>query len=307
MMTSTREVTHETVVTASPGQVFALLADVRNWPRLFPPTVHVEWLEGTATRERVRFWATVDGELRTWTSLRTLDPAARRITFRDETPAHPVAELGGAWHVEERADGTCAVRLEHDFRPLDDGPAELARVSRAVDVRSRAELAALRLTLESASAPELTAGFAHSLRIRGQVREVYEFVRRSELWPERLPHVLSATLTEPLPGVQSLTTETRLRDGSVRTTHSYRVCLGPDTIAYKQTVLPDGLAHHTGRWHFGQDGEEVVATVHHTVVFDDGALPPGLTPPEARERVRRDLGDHGLTTLHRAKAQVEGR
>lgn len=298
---------HEITVEAKPEQVFGLLADVANWPRLFPPTVHVDWLEGGATWERVRIWATANGRLRSWTSRRTLDPAARRITFHQEVSPHPVAEMSGAWEVDELSGGRSLVRLHHEFRAVDDDPADLARIAQAVDTNSRTELAALCEGLEAAVSTEVSFSFTDSVRIGGTARAVFDFVNQADLWPDRLPHVAAVHLLEPELGLQSLTMDTRGPDGSVHTTHSYRVCLSPTVIAYKQTVLPLALALHTGRWTFEQDGPEVVASSEHSVVLNAGALPPGLDLPEARAVVRQMLGGNSLATLSRAKKHVEGR
>ena len=45
-----------------------------NWPRIFPPTIHVDQVERDGTQERIRIWATANGEPKNWTSRRTLDP-----------------------------------------------------------------------------------------------------------------------------------------------------------------------------------------------------------------------------------------
>ena len=41
-MTLTHEVEHEVTVRAPAAELYRYIADVENWPRLFPPTVHVE-------------------------------------------------------------------------------------------------------------------------------------------------------------------------------------------------------------------------------------------------------------------------
>jgi aromatase len=82
-----RQVEHEITVEAPAATVYRLIAEVENWPRIFPPTLHVDHLERGAGQERIRIWATAGGEAKSWTSRRTLDPAELRITFRQEVSA----------------------------------------------------------------------------------------------------------------------------------------------------------------------------------------------------------------------------
>ncbi|MFD8959971.1 aromatase/cyclase, partial [Streptomyces anulatus] len=96
------EVEHDITVSAPAAAVYRLIAEVENWPRIFPPTIHVDRVEHDGARERIRIWATANGEAKHWTSRRTLDPEGLRIDFRQEVSTPPVAAMGGAWVVEPR-------------------------------------------------------------------------------------------------------------------------------------------------------------------------------------------------------------
>ena len=50
---SHREVEHEITVRAPAAEVYRLIADVENWPRIFPPTVHVDQVERSGNEERM--------------------------------------------------------------------------------------------------------------------------------------------------------------------------------------------------------------------------------------------------------------
>ncbi len=94
--TGTTHVTEHTVtVAAPPGTVYALVADVTAWPQVFGPTVHAEVLEEARGEQLLHIWAFANGEVRNWTSRRTLDPATHTITFRQVVSAAPVASMGG--------------------------------------------------------------------------------------------------------------------------------------------------------------------------------------------------------------------
>ncbi|MGW1512413.1 aromatase/cyclase [Streptomyces sp. NPDC002394] len=309
---TTREVEHEITVGAPAAAVYRLIADVVNWPRIFPPTIHVDRVEHTGAEERIRIWATAHGEAKNWTSRRTLDPEGLRITFRQETSAPPVAAMGGAWIIEPLGDDKARVRLTHDYRAVDDDPEGLAWIDEAVDRNSRSELAALRVNVEAAHAAEdLTFSFTDSVTVTGAAKDLFDFVNEAGRWAERLPHVASVRLTEDTPGLQTLEMDTRAKDGSTHTTRSYRVTFPHHRIAYKQVTLPALLTLHTGVWTFEETGEGTVASSQHTVSLDTGniaaVLGPGATVADARTYVHTALSTNSLATLGHAKAYAETR
>ncbi|NED04277.1 cyclase, partial [Streptomyces sp. SID6648] len=155
------------------------------WPRIFPPTIHVDRVEHAGAEERIRIWATARGEAKNWTSRRTLDPEGLRITFRQEISTPPVAAMGGAWIIEPLGDNRARVRLTHDYRAVDDDPEGLAWIDEAVDRNSRSELAALRTNVEAAhAAQDLTFSFTDSVTVAGAAKDLFDFVNEAGLWAE---------------------------------------------------------------------------------------------------------------------------
>ncbi|MGW5201828.1 aromatase/cyclase [Streptomyces spiralis] len=310
---TTRQVEHETTISAPAAAVYRLLAEVANWPRIFPPTIYADRQECGGGQERIRIWATANGEPKTWTSRRTLDAQALRITFRQEVTAPPVAAMGGMWIVEPLTEGTSRVRLLHDYRAVDDDPHDLLWIERAVDENSTAELAALKENVErdhAAQVQELTFSFTDTVTIDGSAKDAFDFVNEAGLWPKRLPHVARVRFTEDTPGLQELQMDTRARDGSTHTTKSYRVAIGHHRIAYKQVTLPALMTLHTGVWTF-QDTEEggAVASSQHTVTLNTDniarILGPEATVADARAYVHGALSTNSLATLGHAKDHAE--
>ena len=300
-MSDTRETVHEIAVLATAKQVFGLIADVASWPRIFPPTVHVDHLDRGEGTERIRIWATANGTAKTWTSRRELDESALRIDFRQERSTAPVAAMGGAWVIEETGPADCLVRLLHDFRAVDDDPSGLQWIEQAVDRNSRAELAALKANAELAvSRDDLVLSFEDTVPLDGPSSAAYAFVDEAGAWRERLPHVARVVLTEDTPGLQVLEMDTRTKDGSTHTTKSVRVTFPGDRIVYKQTVLPALMSVHTGRWTFTED--EIRS--QHTVVLNEANITTVLGPDagvaEAREFVRAALSANSTATLRLA-------
>lgn len=308
-----REVEHEITVEAPAAEVYRLIAEVGNWPLIFPPTVHVDHLERGAREERIRIWATANGAAKGWTSRRTLDPEARRITFRQEVSAPPVASMGGTWIIEPAGEGASRVRLLHDYRAVDDDPEGLEWIDQAVDRNSRSELAALKGNVERVTgSAELTLSFTDSLEIKGAAKDVYDFINEAQLWSERLPHVKQVSLTEDSPGLQVLRMDTLTKDGSVHTTESIRVCFPHSRIVYKQTTLPALMNLHTGYWQFEESADGITtATSQHTVILNTENITRILGEeagiPEAREFIRNALGNNSRATLGHAKAYAEAR
>jgi aromatase len=310
-MTDTlREVEHEITSAAPPETVYRLLADVTDWPRIFAPTIYAEQLETDGGSERIQIWATANGEAKNWTSRREFDPAHRRIRFRQEVSSPPVAEMSGTWVIEPAGDGGSRIRLLHGFRAIGDDPAGLDWIDRAVDRNSGLELTALKTNVERAhAAADHTFSFEDTVRIAGSVKDVYDFVNEAGRWTERLPHVARVRVTEETPGLQTLEMDTRAKDGSTHTTKSYRVCLPPYRIAYKQVTLPALMTLHTGIWTFAQDGDAVTATSQHTVELNTANIAKVLgdeaTVEDARAYVRDALGTNSRATLGYAKQYAE--
>ncbi|MFC7303677.1 aromatase/cyclase [Streptomyces monticola] len=308
-----REVEHEITVAAPATAVYRLIADVVNWPRIFPPTIYVDQVEQSGNEERIRIWATANGEAKNWTSRRVLDPEGLRIDFRQEVSAPPVASMGGAWVIEPLSDGGSRLRLLHDYRAVDDDPESLKWIDEAVDRNSRSELAALKQNVELAHASEeLTFSFEDTVHVEGAAKDLYDFIDRADLWQERLPHVAEVRLEEGTPGLQTLQMDTRAKDGSTHTTKSYRVTFPHQKIAYKQVTLPALMTLHTGYWTFEETGaDSVAASSQHTVVLNTANIAKVLgadtTVADAKEYVRGALSTNSRATLGHAKSYAENR
>ncbi|MEU4711965.1 aromatase/cyclase [Nocardia salmonicida] len=306
------ECEHEVTIAAPAAVVYRLIAEVVNWPRIFPPTIHVEQMAIGDREERIRIWATANGEPKSWVSRRTLDPDRFRIHFQQEISAPPVASMHGEWIIESEQDGNSRVRLLHGYRAIGDDPEKLAWIDAAVDRNSRAELAALRANIESAvAATESAFSFEDAVLVRGGADDLYDFVNDANRWVDRLPHVESVRFEQDEQGVQTLEMDTRAKDGSTHRTMSYRVVFPGERIVYKQVTLPKLLALHTGVWTFTPTDGGVRAASQHTVVLNTdniaSILGPNATTAGAREYVRNALSTNSSATLELAKAFAEDR
>ncbi|MEU3950510.1 aromatase/cyclase [Streptomyces sp. NPDC029526] len=296
-----RRHTRHTLVSPAPARaLYELAADVRRWPAIFKPTVHVHHLERGPHTERFHLWAMVNGEVKSWVSRRKLDPEGLRIHFDQERSAPPVASMGGEWIFEPLPDGATRITLLHDFTAVDDSPDVLEWINTALDRNSPSELNALsqvaQLCLDDA-----VFSFTDRVTVARPVREAYGFLHRSDRWPEHLPHVRRVVLGEPAPGVQDMEMDTVTADGSGHTTRSIRVCVTDERIAYKQLVPPRLLLGHSGVWELSETAEGTEVTSTHTVVLNPegvrNVLGEGTTPAEARRFVQDALSRNSRTTL----------
>ncbi|MFE2551145.1 aromatase/cyclase [Streptomyces sp. NPDC059355] len=304
---------HETEVAAPAGVVYGLIADPVQWPLYFPPNVYVERLEFDGVDERLRMWATANGRVKSWTSRRVLDAAARRIEFRQEVPAAPLSAMNGTWIVEPLGAERSRLVLLHDFAVAGDRAEDVEWVERATDTNSRAELANLaRLGERWGSLDDLVMSFEDTVRVDAPPELVYAFLERAEQWPELLAHVSRLELTEPeeLPGVQVMVMDTLTADGSAHTTESVRVCFpAAGRIVYKQTRTPALMSAHTGVWTVTGGAYGSTVTSRHGVVLREeavtGVLGASADLAAARRYVREALGRNSTATMAYAKQYAE--
>lgn len=301
---------HDVSIAAPVPVVYDIIRDVTRWPQRFDPTLHVEYHERGSRSELIQVWALANGEVKTWTSRRNLDPAGHRIRFRQQVSQPPVATMSGEWIFERTSPDTTRVIFEHEFSAVDNDPAAIAWITEAVDRNTTAELAGLKATAEQAEAAgELTFSFTDSLAIAGEASDVYDFLRDAARWPDRLPHVASLDLREEGQGIQLMAMSTRTSDGAAHDTYSIRICLPPDRIVYKQTRAPRLMNAHTGCWTLAATPSGTRATSLHAVTINRAAvtdvLGNGASLVDARQFVRDALGANSRTTLAYARDYAE--
>jgi aromatase len=305
---------HTTDVAAPAGAVYGLIADATRWPLFFGPNVHVERLAFDGTDEHLEMWATANGRVSHWTSRRRLDADARRVAFRQEVPAPPLAAMSGAWIVEPQGAERSRLTLLHDFSVPGDRAEDVAWVERATDTNSRAELANIaRLGERWARLDELVLSFEDTVHVAAPPEPVYAFLQRVADWQRLLPHVSRLEVSEEGP-VQVMAMDTLTADGASHTTESVRVCF-PESgrIVYKQTRTPALMDAHTGCWTVTEaagEGSGTTVTSRHSVVLRAeniaSVLGPDATVRSAREYVRQALGRNSTATMNHAKRYAEG-
>jgi aromatase len=303
---------HDIEITAGHDRVYGLIAEVTRWPLLFPPCVHVEIIDCGPGTDRFRIWAVAGETVRSWTSRRRLDETARRIDFDQENSKPPLAAMGGHWRIE-----SSRLVLAHHWALRDPTPEIERWVTGALDRNSDSEIAAVKNWAERVTGlDELAFGSTEEVAIAAPAPLVYDFLHRSDLWPDRLPHVsdvaLESTSASDLTGdveVQTMVMETKAPDETVHTTHSVRLCFPHERIVYKQTTVPRPLLAHSGDWTLIPEPGGVRVLARHHFILDPEAIAEffgaGTSLADAGTKVREALGRNSLLTLEQARKHVE--
>jgi hypothetical protein len=243
-------------------------------------------------------------DVRSWPLFAASVVHARALTVTDEAETFELwlADAGTVRHVEV-VRRTTVEPSTVDVRAA-DGPADPAALRRIVE-----ELA------EAAALPGGPAAWAYTfedvVHTHGKAADVYEFVRRLDLWPERLAHVEDVVYEEDGQGVQTVVTTIAAADATLHRIPSIRLCLGGDRVLYKPSTVPPVARAHVGQWSVVQHADEVTVAGRHTVVLDPAGVRRTLGADagieDATRLVRAALGAHSIATLEAAKAFAEGR
>ncbi|WP_328436319.1 aromatase/cyclase [Streptomyces sp. NBC_00457] len=301
---------HTVHVSAPAGVVYALITDAAKWPLYFSPVIHVEQLEFDGERGWLRMWSLMNGQLKSWTSWRHLDPVERRVEFRQELPASPFNSLGGTLNVRSQGPHRSELELRYDFSVTGDRPDDVAWAQRATGANSRAQLADVKAFAERwTRLDELVLSFEDSVRIHGPAELVYDFLYRAEAWPQLVPHVTRVDLTEDAPGVQRMQVKT-LTESGAHSADSVRICFPhAGRIIYKETAASPLLKAHTGEWSVVPDETGVTVLAQHSVVLREENIAAVLGEDaglaHARWHVRQALGQNCLALLTLAKQHAE--
>lgn len=302
---------HSRVISAPAMALYDLVADVSRWPAIFGPSLHVHHLELEEHAECFQLWALVNGQVKTWTSRRTLDSRTLHIGFAQERTQAPIASMSGEWTFRSLPRNRSEVVLTHDFTAVDDE--SLDAVTTAVEHNSENELANLdRLAQLCHAVTDVVFSFEDTVYLEGgAARDAYQFVYRSDKWPQRLPHVSRVVLSEKTPNVQDMEMDVLTEGGTAHTTRSIRLCFPHEQIVYKQLAPPALLLGHSGGWTFADGPDGAVATARHTVAINPDAITAVLgtnrTLADARDFLRAALGANSRVTLARASAYARSR
>ncbi|MFE2288769.1 SRPBCC family protein [Streptomyces sp. NPDC059443] len=303
----------QTALVAAPADVvYGVLADAVRWPLLLPSPVHVERMDFDGVREQLRLWDMAGERVRSFHVRRELHPRSRTVEFSEEDTARLGAPTTGTWTVEARGTTESVLTLRQE-RTLESLPAAESERSRQEWRAEPAERLAQVKTIAERweRLDELLLSFEDSVYVEGPAELVYDFLYRIEDWPQRVPHVESAEVTEDVPGVQMAALDSCATPGGGTVgTRSVRLCFpAAERIVYKELVTPELIAAHSGEWSLVPEGGGVRVVCAQQVMLREeaveGVLGRGTELVEARRYVRTWLGRTSNETLALAKWQAQ--
>jgi acyl carrier protein len=148
---------HAISIEASVDTVYDILADLKGYERLFPPTQSVEILEEGSGYQVGRLVVDVGGRLQSWVTRRDLDAQRALIRYRQIETAPLIGHMSGEWRCFPLGGSSTQLVLTHDFavREPHNGsvaglPVQQAEdaLNGAVERNSHADLAAVKAEAE---------------------------------------------------------------------------------------------------------------------------------------------------------------
>lgn len=269
-----------------------VLADVTAWPLFASSVIYARALEVTDEAETFDLWLSTTA-------------GVRRVALRRRT-VEEVTELGFG---PGPGAPTTVLRYHADTRVIERDTDGAGGVFGAAITRLLDELT------ESAALPggpdDWVYTFEDVVRTHGRVLDLFDFLRRLELWPQRLAHVHDVDYTEDADGVQTVRLTVVGPDGTRHPVPSIRLCLGGSRVVYKPATVPPIARAHLGQWSVSQHAGEVTVSGRHSVLLDPAGitrvLGAGAGLDQATRLVRSALGAHSLATLEAAKTYAESR
>ncbi|MET8650090.1 hypothetical protein [Nocardia aurea] len=277
-----------------------ILADVHSWPLFAGPVIHTRALAATDDVETFELWLEQDRSVRSVVLERRTSEVPTALVFR-------AGADGPATVVRYRDDLAGAVDIE-----------TTASNGTVTGTTASLEIVVRRILTELAESAALPGGpgawvytFEDVVRTHGSVADVFEFLRRLELWPGGIAHVHEVDYDEDDDGVQTVSTTVLGDDGTRHRIPSIRLCLGQARVVYKPLTVPPIARAHLGQWSVEQHADSVTITGRHTIALDPAGvrqvLGAAATVEAATRLVRSALGKHSLDTLDAAKSFAENR
>jgi len=148
---------HAISIEASVDRVYGILADLKGYERLFPPTQSVEILDEGSGYQVGRLVVDVGGRLQSWVTRRELDAQRALIRYRQIETAPLIGHMSGEWRCFPLGVSSTQLVLTHDFvvrEPLNGSVAGLPvkqaedALNGAVERNSHVDLAAVKAEAE---------------------------------------------------------------------------------------------------------------------------------------------------------------
>lgn len=271
-----RSTSHSIICEVSASEVYAIIADVSNWPKIFDSCISAVVQERVGNTEQVRIEACQNGQIVSWDTQRSYFDDIFRINFFLPVPMPFLKEMNGQWRVIQLGEQRCVLNVTRYFSLIDDisgiregittheQASEL--INRFIDENAASEMLAVKEFVEKKETTLSSFTTHYSLPFAPE--EIYSLLSDIHQWPDILPHCDDMNIIYEDVRYQEFVMEIKGAGGSEHF-RSIRQC-DRDTlsISYFQPEPPTMLKSHSGRWLIRAStiGTELIA--EHSVHID---------------------------------------
>jgi aromatase len=251
-----RSTSHSICCEVPAAEVYAIIADASNWPKIFDSCVSAQAELRHGNTELVHIEANQAGKVISWDTLRTYHDSIFRIDFHLPVPMPFLKEMSGQWRVVPLGENRCVLNVTRRFVLLDDvsGIREdvttreqaSAVVNRFIDENAGAEMLAVKSFVERKDA--CFSSFSARYTLPYSPEQVFGVLSNVRQWPDVLPHCDSVKVIYDDAVNQEFVMEIATAHGKEHFRSIRRCDREALAISYFQPVPPALLNTHSGRW-----------------------------------------------------------
>jgi len=251
-----RSTSHSIVCKVPAAEVYAIIADAANWPKIFDSCVSARAEPRQGNTELVHIEANQAGKVIGWDTLRTYHDSIFRIDFHLPVPMPFLKEMSGQWRVVPLDANRCVLNVTRRFVLLDDvrGIREdvttrkqaSSVVNRFIDENAGAEMQAVKSYVERKDTSYSSFSARYTLPFPPE--QVYGVLSNVRQWPDVLPHCDSVKIIYDDAVNQEFVMEIAAAHGKEHFRSIRRCDHEALAISYFQPEPPALLHTHSGRW-----------------------------------------------------------
>lgn len=276
VLTKQQSTTHSIICEAPAANVYNIIADVSNWPKIFDNCISTVIKERIGNTEQVQIKAWQNGQVVSWDTQRSYFDDIFRINFVLPIPMPFLKEMSGQWRVIPLNKCRCILNVTRDFALLDDISGiraditthEQARelINHFINDNAGSEMLAVKEFVEKNDTT--ISSFTSSYSLPFTPEEFYSLLSDIHKWPDILPHCTDVKVIYEDAKYQEFVMEI-IGDSGNEHFRSIRQCDRDTlTISYFQPEPPALLKKHSGRWVMQARGGRTEIIVEHSIHID---------------------------------------
>jgi ribosome-associated toxin RatA of RatAB toxin-antitoxin module len=302
------------VIKAGAAEVFALVADARRWPGLFPACKGVT----VRTEPEATGWSlykiaaeTAQGAF-TFSTARRADVALRIVDFRLVDPLPGTASVDGRWRVIALSANLSLLSVERLWTLAGDSTDAEARASAAESVAQmiRANTETEFDAIAAAAGAHEAVFLTETFECQADPDTMFRLLADCRDWPKFVPHCVTLDTTFDDGITQELVFDVVGADGGSERFRTIRN-LDPATrtITYSQVQPPPLLKSHSGGWSVTERADGTAVRTWHKFTLDHDVAGQVFGTDEPSEQVARAsamLKRNSLATIDACRVRAIG-